>query len=501
MNPTRHATDSAPPFSEHTYMDSPSTPMAPELDAYPSIEAGGNGAFSGHSPRVPRGQLSLLDVLQLLWQHRRFIARVTAASLVGFTVLAFLLPKHYIATTRLMPPDYGSNMQMALALPALSQNSGGAGGGGGSSIMGLASQLLGLNSSGDLFIGVVQSETIEDHIIRQFNLMELYSASNMHDAREALENRTEVKTDKRSGIIFISVEDKSPQRAADIAQEYVKELDRVLASVNTSAAHRERVFIESRLREVKEALDASSQEFATFSSQNAAIDVPEQAKAMVGAAADLQAQLIVAESELSGLQQIYTDNNIHLKTLKAHVAELQRQVDKFGGMNVDPAKDASLAKGVLYPSIRQLPLVGVKYLDLYRRTKVDEAVFEFLTKEFEIAKVQEAREVPSVQVLDPAMAPDKKSSPHRLIIMLAGLCLGFAASSCWIVARLKWDETNDRDPRKLFAQEIFRTTRTTIERSPFARRIGGRLRTVVHRFQNSSEEDSTEQPSRRTSDL
>lgn len=459
------------------------------FDTLQEIDSGGNGSFPQERAISARSTISVLDILQLLWTHRRFVARATISSLSAFTILAFLLPKHYISTTQLMPPDYGSNLQMSLALPALSQASNGATGtgSGSGSLMGLASQLLGLSTSGDLLIGVIQSQTIEDHIIRKFDLMNLYSVRYLHDAREQLEKRTDVKVDKKSGIISISVEDTNPERAASIAREYVKELDDVLASVNTSAAHRERVFIESRLKDVKDELDASAKELAEFSSQNAAIDVPEQAKAMVGAAAELQAQLIASQSELKGLQQIYTDNNVRVKTLKAHITELEHQVGKFGGVDVDPTKDGALAKGELYPSVRQLPLVGVRYLDLYRRTKVNEAVFEFLTKEFEMAKVQEAREIPSAQVLDPAIPPDKKSSPHRLLIMLGGLLLGFIASTAWLVGRYRWDELDMHDPRKVFAQEVFLTLKLRIWDSPAGKSFRRALRRLSQKYRNSQE--------------
>jgi len=410
-------------------------------------------------------------VAQLIWAHRKPVARATAAAVIAFTIIAFLLPKHYIATTRLMPPDYGSNLQMALAMPALSGGGEGGGtGGAGGSVMGIASQLLGLNTSGDLFIGVLQSQTVEDHIIDKFNLMDLYSARYIQDARDKLEDRTEIKSDRKSGIISIAVGDKSPARAAAMAKMYVDELDRALAVVNTSAARRERVFIEARLKEVKQELDASAKEFATFSSQNAAIDVPEQAKAMVTAAADLQAQLIAAQSELKGLQQIYTANNVRVRSLQAHATELQHQLEKFGGKDVNPARDSSLAQTELYPSIRQLPLLGVKYLDLYRRSKIDEAVYEFLTKEYEIAKVEEARQIPSVQVLDPPIVPDKKSSPHRLLIILGGLLLGVMFSSAWVVGRVVWDDVDPSDARKIFARDVFYTVKARTWDTSFCRR-------------------------------
>jgi uncharacterized protein involved in exopolysaccharide biosynthesis len=406
--------------------------------------------------------------------HRGIVLRGTLGTLLAFTLIAFLIPKKYTATTRLMPPDYGSNLQMTLALPALSDAAGSGTAGAGSSIMGLASQLLGLNTSGDLFAGVLQSQSVEDRIIQKFNLMNVYSVRHIEVARDALEDRTEI-TIKKSGIINIAVEDKSRERATEIAKMYVAELDRALAIVNTSSAHRERVFIEGRIREVKQELDATVKEFAAFSSQNAAIDVPEQAKAMVGAAAELQAQLIAAESEVTGLQQIYTENNVRVKALKAHAAELQRQLNKFGGKDVNLDRDTSLARTELYPSIRQLPLLGVKYLDLYRRTKINEGVYEFLTKEFEVAKVQEAREIPTVQVLDTALLPDKKSSPHRLLIMLAGLFLGFIGSSGVVIGKTAWEDTNQDDPRKVLATEIYLSMRARTWDSNLGRRFRRRL--------------------------
>jgi len=447
-----------------------------KLASLNEFEGSDNGLEGDGPGPSPKRSFSTFEVTRLLWMHRGVVLRGTLWTLAVFTIVAFLIPKKYTATTRLMPPDYGSNLQMSLALPALGDTaSSGAVNGGGGSIMGLASQLLGLNTSGDLFMGVLQSTTVEDHLIHKFNLMDLYSTRYIEDARKVLEDRTDIKADHNSGIISIAVEDKSQERATAMAKSYVAELDLALASVNTSAAHRERVFIEGRIKEVKQELDATVKEFAAFSSQNAAIDVPEQAKAMVGAAAELQAQLIAAQSEVTGLQQIYTENNVRVKALKAHVAELQRQLNKFGGKDVDLTRDTSLAQTELYPSVRQLPLLGVRYLDLYRRTKVSEAVFEFLTKEFEIAKVQEAREIPTVQVLDIATVPTKKSSPHRLIIMLLGLFLGFVFSNVWVIGKTIWDDTQESDPRKILAFEIFYTVRARTWETRFSRRIRGAL--------------------------
>lgn len=449
---------------EKSQLREPAEITAPELDRLQVLDAAGNGSGVKGPEDIGLRPISFLEIAQLIWAQRRLVLRWTGAALAIFTVGAFLWPKTYTATTRLMPPDYGSTSALALAVPALNTSSSSGSSGEGGSIMGLANRLLGLNNSGDLFEGVLQSQTVEDHIIEKFDLMKVYSTRYKQDTREQLGARTVVRGDPKSGIIAISVLDRSPTRAAAIASAYVQELDRVLAEVNTSSAHRERVFIQGRLREVKQQLDTAAGELASFSSRNAAIDVPEQAKAMVAAAADLQAQLIAAQSELKGLQEMYTENNVRVRAAQARIAELQRQSNKFGGKDIDPAKDPSLSKSELYPSVRQLPLLGVQYLDLYRRTKIDEAVFELLTKEYEIAKLQEAREIPCVQVLDVATVPEKKSSPHRLWIMVAGMFLGFVFSCVRLLSPILWGRTDDRDPWKLLARDVFFTIKTWIRR-------------------------------------
>jgi capsule polysaccharide export protein KpsE/RkpR len=263
----------------------------------------------------------------------------------------------------------------------------------------------------------------------------------------------------KTGIITIAVENRNPRKASAMAQEMVDALNELLAQVNTSAAHRERVFIEERLQAVKQELDSATKEFSVFASQNTAINIPDQAKAMVAAAADLQGQLIAAESQLKSMQQIYTDNNVNVRQMKALVAELQSQLNKFGGKDVTPANGSKLSSDELYPSIRQLPLLGVRYLDLFRRSKINEAAFAMLSKEYEIAKVEEAREVPSVAVLDAPTIPQKKSSPHRLVIMLLGTAFSFCLAMGIVLGRNGWEEIETDDPRKILAVEIFSTVR------------------------------------------
>jgi capsule polysaccharide export protein KpsE/RkpR len=247
---------------------------------------------------------------------------------------------------------------------------------------------------------------VEDRIIDRFGLQKVYGARYRQDARKMLEQLTAIGQDRKSGVISIQVTDTSPQRAREVAQAYVEELDRLLSEVSTSSARRERIFIEQRLLTVKSDLDDAEKRFSAFASKNTALDIKEQAKAEVGAAAVLQGQLIAAESELQGLQQIYTPGNVRVRS-PARVDELKRQLDKIAGTDASLAADGAGSPQDSYPSIRRLPLLGVEWADLYRRTKIQETVYELLKQQYELTRMQEAKEIPTIRVIDSANLPEK----------------------------------------------------------------------------------------------
>ncbi len=393
-------------------------------------------------------QSHVLAYLRLLWEHRRFLLRAGICAVVASTLLAFLIPASYESVTKLMPPE-GQSGSGAGLLAAMAGRAGG-----GAGLSGIAGDLLGVRNSGALFVGILGSQTVEDRLIEQFNLRHVYRVSKMEDAREKLSQHTSLAEDRKSGIITIAVTDHDPQRAAVIARAYVTELDRLVAEVSTSSARRERIFLEERVHDVKGDLDAAARKFSDLASKNTAIDIPAQGKAMMEAAANLQGQLIAAQSELSGLQQMYTSNNVRVRSLEARVNELRRQLDKLGGSDMSGNAKSDNA---LYPSIRKLPILGVTYADLYRQTKIEETVYELLTEQYELAKVEEAKEIPSVKVLDAAVVPTKKSFPPRLTIVLFGTAMVMAFAVLWVLANARWEQADAADPRKVFAQEVFRT--------------------------------------------
>jgi uncharacterized protein involved in exopolysaccharide biosynthesis len=385
-----------------------------------------------------------------LWIKRRFLGKAVLAGLLVGCIVAFLIPSRFESTVQLMPPDNQSTSGLAM-LAALTSRGGGAGGGMGA----VAGDLLGIKSSGALFVGVLSSMTVADRLSERFNLRKVYSIRLEEDVRKKLAKNSGITEDRKSGIISISVTDRDPKRAAAMAEAYVEELNVLVAQLSTSSAHRERVFLEDRLKEVKRDLDDASLKFSQFASKNTAIDIKEQGRAMVEAAALLQGQLIAAESELKGLEQIYMANNVRVRAVQARISELQAQLEKLGGKGIEGQKSDSSPP--LYPSIRELPILGVTYADLYRRTKIQEVVYETLTQQYELAKVQEAKETPSVKVLDAARVPERKSFPPRTAITCLGGVAFLAVAITGLFLRTQWSDTDPRDPGKLLAQEVFQT--------------------------------------------
>lgn len=424
----------------------------------------------------PRETGRTVAKLGLLWEHRRFLFRRAAIGLVASTIIAFLIPARYTSTTRLMPPDQ-TGQGMASMLAALGKASGDMGG--------IGPDLLGLKTTGDMFVGVLRSRTVADDLINKFDLRKVYGDRRYADARKDLDARTDVSSDRKSGIITLTVSDRNPDRAAAMGWEYVQALNRIVITLNTSSAHKERVFLEERLDQVQQGLEEAEKEFSEFSSRTTTIDVKEQGKAMIGAAADLEEQLIAAQTELEGLRQIYTPSNVRVRSVQARIDEYRRQLQKLGG-------DASTEGGTaqtgaaaepsqdLYPSIRRLPILGVKWADLYRRTRVQEAVFETLTKQYELAKVEEARETPSVKVLDVADVPEKRSYPPRLVLISLGTMLVFVLANVWVLAHARWQEIDSRDPAKILSQQIFQSVQAN---------AGGIANRVSRKFRDG-EEDS-----------
>jgi len=381
----------------------------------------------------------LAFMLRACWQRRGLFVRSMAWAALISLVLLCVLPSRYSSTARLMPPEpnVGAHLAMAAVLgPAAS----------------VASDVLGMKSPGALLVGVLTSETVENALVNRFDLRKLYSCRKYSRAREILASRTSISEDRKSGIITIQVSDSDPARAAALTQAYVDELNRVLASVSTSAARRERIFLEARLAEVRRDLDSAERELSQFSSQHRTVDLKDEGHALVESGARLQGELIAEQAQLRGLQQVYGDQNVRVRSSRARIAELQGELEKLGGMSAEPETAAGDER--FYPSLRRLPLLGLTFTGLYRQAKVEEVLFETLTKQYELARVQEAKDTPTARLLDEARVPDEGSYPPRLLLVIAGILLGFIAAAVWIPVSEVWLAADEDDPLKCLLTEV-----------------------------------------------
>ncbi len=410
---------------------------------------------------------------QLLWNHRHLLARVTGISMIVGLGIAFAIPKQYKSVTSIMPPDQQGSAAMMLA--ALAAHSGSLG-----TLGTLASGLPGGHASADLFIDLLRSGTVADHLISRFDLQHIYHKRYRVDTAKHLAHVTKITENKKSGVITIEVEDTSPERARNLAQGYLDELNQLVMQTNTSAAHRERVFIEQRLHAVQSALEDAELQLSQFSSNTNAVDIKEQTHAMVDAGARVQAELIVEQSGLQSLREIYGDGNMRVRESEARIASLRGELAKMTGTSAPLASadssgstsspDGSSDAGALYPPLKQLPRLAVPYADLYRRVRVQENVFELLTQQYEMVHIEEAKDIATVSVIDPPGIPEKKSFPPRLWLTLFLTFLSFTTTSVWILARSHWSSIAPGDPGKEITSEIFSVLRRRLQPGGFLRR-------------------------------
>ena len=388
-------------------------------------------------------RLRLAAGVRALWAYRTFLFRISALGLALGLIIAFLIPVRYTSTARLMPPDsFGGSVVQGSTSRAIGLNQ-------------TAADMLGLRNNSEVFVGILNSRSLQDKIIDQFDLRRVYGTNRMDKARGALAGQVGISLDRKSEMITISVSDHSPQRASAIANAYVDELNRLVSKLGTSSARRERVFLESFLAQVKQDLENAEREFSQFASKNNAININEQGKALVGAAANLQGQLIVAQSELEALRQVYSDSNVRVRAAQARIEALQVQLRNLAGKDSSNTIGPNTQASELYPSIRKLPVLGATYADLYRRVKIQETVYEVLTQEYNLARVQEARDIPTVKVLDPANIPDNKSSPSRLLITSSSTLLMLTAGIALVLGSKSWNDKDPGDLSKVVATEIW----------------------------------------------
>jgi capsule polysaccharide export protein KpsE/RkpR len=383
-----------------------------------------------------------------LWGYRRLLLRVTAISLLlSVTLCFFVIPKRYTASASIMPPDSGGAGSMLMSALA--------GKGGLGALGGIAASLLQQHNSTALYITLLESGTVANNLINRFDLRKVYHKRYYVDAAKHLAHETNITDEKKSGVITIKVEDTDPVRARDLVQSYLDELNKIVNRTSTSSARQERVFVERRLRDVQNDLENAQIDLSDFSSKNTTIDITAQTRAMVDVGARLEGEIVAERTGLESMRQVYSDDNVRVREEEARIGVLQRELNKLAGSSAPPTTASSQqTAGELYPPLRQLPRLAVRYADLYRRVKVQEAIFELLTQQYEMSRLEEAKDVPVVHVIDAPGIPEKKSFPPRVILSAVLALLAFAVTSAFLLLRERWANVDNADPRKRLADAI-----------------------------------------------
>ncbi len=388
----------------------------------------------------------------LFWEHRRLFVRVAVVVFLLSIIVALLLPDEYVSAARLMPPEQAGNGAALLA--ALVGKSAGGGG-----LASLAGSLIGSKNNGALFVALLHSGTISGRLIERFDLQRVYRKRYRMDTAKRLANLTKISEDTKSGVITIAVTDRTRERARDLAQAYLDELNNLVARVNTSSAHREREFIEHRLASVQTELQNAQLELSEFSSKNTAIDIKEQTKATVEAGAKLEGELIVGETELDSLRQIYGDENVRVRAAEARNATLRRELQRANGQSSVDTFESAVDSPHPYPALRQLPQLGTQWANLYRNVRIHETVFDLLSEEYEMARIEEAKSIPTIGVIDAPGLPERRTGPHRTLTVLISSALSLVMTAVFLLVRRWWLAMDELDGRRLLAAGIGATLR------------------------------------------
>ena len=362
--------------------------------------------IQNNHPRLDvEDEINLLELLRVVVRRRVFIVKVTVGVALMAVIYSLTLPNIYTATARLLPPQKDGGGGAAAAI--LGQ------------LGGLGGMAAGLGGSTDLYMGILKSRSVADAVIQKLDLTKELKTTNKDALRSFLGGTVKFQAGAKDGIITVAADHKDPKRAAQLANTFIDELQRKSLELNLTKASTERCFLDKRLIVVKDDLKKAEEAMKLFQIKNKTIRADIQAEASIKAVALLQAEIVTKEVQLAALRNSMTDEAPEVRTVLAAISRLKGQVATMSG---------SSGKGTVLPGVGSTPDIGVEYVRLLRELKLQEALFEQLSKQYELAKLNEARDSSSIQVLDEAVAPVTKSKPKRsLIVILATITALFCS--------------------------------------------------------------------------
>jgi tyrosine-protein kinase Etk/Wzc len=395
--PTAYAENLADPVTKTAAIDDA---LSLETSAWQSAE---------RAVRGQPGEAQVLDLLIILSRRKHIILRTT----LGVAVLAFgfslCLPNRYTATASILPPQQVPSLAAAMAgqLGALGP------------MAALAQKDLGLKNPNDIYVGMLRSRTAEDALIGRFDLLRVYGVRRMSDGRRKLENNSSIVLGKE-GFVTISVEDKDRNRAPQIANAYVEQLRQLTQDLAVTEAGQRRLFFERQLELARNNLADAEQALKQTEQSTGVIQLDGQAKAIIESVVRLRALMAAKEVELHAMRLFSTEQNPDVMLVEEKLSGLRTQLALLEKESGGPG-DVQVPAG-------SVPEAGLQYVRRLRDLKYSEAIFDLLAKQYEAARLDEARTAAVIQVLDPAIAPDRKSSPQRTLIVVIVTMLGFCGS-------------------------------------------------------------------------
>jgi tyrosine-protein kinase Etk/Wzc len=375
------------------------------IDDIPETTAGHLGLNTELSGPAP--DFTFLDLILVLLRRWKFILCFTAIETILAGAISLVLPKEYTATVIILPPQQNSSLSSTLAMQLAGLGA----------MSGLSSSGLGLKSLNDMYVAMLKSRSVEDAVIDHYGLMQEYRKKYHVDARKTLERHAEIEGSTKDGLIRVSIENPDPQRAAQIANGYVDQFRTLSQHLAITEASQRRVIFDQQLEKTKNDLSNAEESLKQTELTTGMVQLDSQARAMIDAAARLRAEVVAKEVQVESMRSYAGDENPALIAAQGELANLRQQFAQLVGSNGSASGDLFLPKG-------QVPQAGLDYVRKLRDVKYYEAIFDILARQLELAKLDEAKEGAFIQVVEPAVAPERKSFPKRLWITLGALAVG-----------------------------------------------------------------------------
>jgi uncharacterized protein involved in exopolysaccharide biosynthesis len=374
-------------------------------------------------------EVSLFDVLTQLTYRKWLIAKVTATAMLTGVTMCLVLPVRYTATTKIMPPQQTQSTASMMMNQLANIGAG--------SLAAVAGGGLGLKNPNDIYVGLLNSRPIADAVIYRFGLVRAYRAKDMTAARNMLAHETVVVSEK-TGFIAVSVTDKDKRRVAEMANAYTDELRILTKNLAMTEASQRRLFYEEQLKQAKEILVGAEVSFQQVQQRKGLVQLDAQAKAMIESLALLRAQVTAREVEVQALRSYSTEHNPELKLAEGELSSLRAE-----GARMEQRNHSS---GFTDLGLGDVPGAGMEYLRAEHELKYRQAMFDLLLKQYDAARLDESKDAAIIQVVEPAIEPDRRSSlkPPLMILLFT---LGGAFAGCLLALLLWWKECLQSDPR------------------------------------------------------